>query len=181
MKKLIALSVFTLALTTCSSYSAQAQIATVETQTQSTAAQVIIGEMVNREQSMRAAMVQRKINTVVSKLKSRVGKTRYVFSGSSLSGWDCSGMVKWAYGELGVDLIHRASKQQNAGKATKSPKPGDIVVFKYKGHKSAYHVGIYLDKDTMIHAGNGPGDGTSIVSISKFAGTHTSVSYRNIM
>lgn len=181
MKKLTAISVFALALTTCSTGGAQAQIATVETQVKPTAAQVIIGEMVDRERSMKAAMIERKINKVVSQLKNRVGKTRYVFSGSSPAGWDCSGMVKWAYGELGIDLIHRASKQQNVGNATKSPKLGDIVVFKYKGHKSAYHVGIYLDEDTMIHAGNGPGDGTSIVSISKFAGNHTSVSYRNIM
>jgi cell wall-associated NlpC family hydrolase len=87
----------------------------------------------------------------------------------------------WAYEQLGVNLEHRASKQQFAGESTSDPKPGDIVVFTYKGSKSAYHVGIYLSPDKMIHAGGGKGQYTSIVSISKFAGNYSVVSYRRIL
>jgi cell wall-associated NlpC family hydrolase len=118
-----------------------------------------------------------KINKMVSKLKKHVGKTWYVFSGSSPSGWDCSGMTLWAYKQIGIPLEHRASKQQHSGVKVSSPKYGDIVVFKYKGSKSAYHVGIYIDENTMIHAGGGKGDRTSIDSISSFAGKHSKVSY----
>lgn len=122
-----------------------------------------------------------KLNNVIEALTDRVGKTRYVFSGSTPRGWDCSGLVVWAYSKLGVELEHSASKQQYAGEAVEEPKLGDIVVFKYKGRSSAYHVGIYLYPDTMIHSGGGPGDVTSIVSISKFAGEHSSVLYKRII
>lgn len=121
------------------------------------------------------------ITSVLNKLQSRVGRTYYVFSGSQPSGWDCSGLVRWAYGELGVDLEHRASKQQSAGKAVDSPMPGDIVVFTYDNRKSAYHTGIYLSEDKMIHAGGGKGDTTEVVSISKFAGKHSTVTFRRVL
>ena len=122
-----------------------------------------------------------KLNNVIEALTDRVGKTRYVFSGSTPRGWDCSGLVKWTYGELGVELEHSASKQQYAGEAVDKPKLGDIVVFKYNGRSSAYHVGIYLYPDTMIHSGGGPGESTSIVSISKFAGKHSKVIYKRVI
>ena len=122
-----------------------------------------------------------KLNNVISLLKGRVHKTWYVFSGDTPAGWDCSGLTMWAYEQLGVNLEHRASKQQFAGVSTSDPKPGDIVVFTYKGSKSAYHVGIYLSPDKMIHAGGGKGQYTAIVSISKFAGNYSVVSYRRIL
>lgn len=122
-----------------------------------------------------------KINKVIEALTERVGKTRYVFSGSTPKGWDCSGLTLWAYGELGVELEHSASKQQYAGTVVDKPKLGDLVIFKYNGRTSAYHVGIYLYPDTMIHAGGEAGDVTSIVSISKFAGKHSKVIYKRIL
>lgn len=118
-----------------------------------------------------------KIQSMVSKLKKHVGKTWYVFSGSTPSGWDCSGMTMWAYEQIGIPLEHRASKQQNSGTKVSQPKIGDIVVFKYKGYQSAYHVGIYIGVDKMIHAGGGKGDRTSVESISTFAGKYSKVSY----
>ena len=121
------------------------------------------------------------LNKIIEALTDRVGKTRYVFSGSTPKGWDCSGLVKWMYGELGVELEHSASKQQYAGEAVTQPKLGDIVVFKYNGRSSAYHVGIYLYPDTMIHSGGGPGEATSIVSISKFAGNHSQILYKRVL
>ena len=122
-----------------------------------------------------------RLNEVVQSVTDRVGKTRYVFSGSTPRGWDCSGLVLWMYGELGVTLEHRASKQQSAGKAVEHPKLGDIIVFKYNGRDSSYHVGIYLYPDTMVHAGGGRGDTTQIVSISKFAGKHSEVTFRRVI
>ena len=122
-----------------------------------------------------------KLNKVIEALTDRVGKTRYVFSGSTPKGWDCSGLVVWVYSQLGVELEHSASKQQYAGEAVDTPKLGDIVVFKYHGRSSAYHVGIYLYPDTMIHSGGGPGESTSIMSISTFAGKNSQVIYRRVL
>ena len=136
-----------------------------------------------QEEARQEALTQNtaRLNEAVQLVTERVGKTRYVFSGSTPRGWDCSGLVLWMYGELGVTLEHRASKQQSAGKAVEHPKLGDIIVFKYNGRDSSYHVGIYLYPDTMVHAGGGPGESTEIVSISAFAGKHSEVTYRRVI
>lgn len=120
------------------------------------------------------------IKSAVKKLSKHVGKTWYVFSGNTPAGWDCSGLTMWFYEQVGVELEHRASKQQKAGVATKDPKVGDLVVFKYKGYNSAYHVGIYIGDGKMIHAPK-KGHRTIVESVKQFAGKYTNVSYRHVV
>jgi hypothetical protein len=79
-------------------------------------------------------------------------KTPYVFSGSTPSGWDCSGMVVWAYSKVGVELPHSANKQAHLGKRVSEPQVGDIVVFAYSGSTSFYHSAIYLGDNKIINA-----------------------------
>ena len=129
------------------------------------------------------AIIDQKVSSLdymISKLQNTVGKTWYVFSGASPSGWDCSGLVMWSYQQLGIELEHRASKQANAGVAVNDPIPGDIVVFKYNGSKSAYHVGIYIGDGKMIHAPR-KNEVTRIESVSKFGGNYSTISYRRIL
>jgi len=108
-----------------------------------------------------------KIVKVVKALKNRVGKTPYVFAGSSPYGWDCSGMVRWAYEQLGKELPHSATKQAYEGKRVDTPKVGDIVAFGYKGYKSYYHSAIYIGNGKVVNANRGFG-GTHIQNISDF-------------
>ena len=89
---------------------------------------------------------------VIKYLKTRVGKTSYVFSGSSPRGWDCSGMVRWTYERFGLELPHSANKQGNIGTRVSKPKLGDIVVFAYKGYTSFYHSAIYIGNGKIINA-----------------------------
>lgn len=119
------------------------------------------------------------MNKMLTALKKREHKTWYVFSGATPAGWDCSGLVLWAYEQVGVTLPHRASEQMTYGTLTKTPQPGDIVGFTYKGSKSAYHVGIYLGEGMMIHAPR-PGTSTTIESIEKFA-NGSKISYTHIL
>jgi cell wall-associated NlpC family hydrolase len=121
-----------------------------------------------------------KVNDAIKSLKSHVGKTWYVFSGNTPAGWDCSGLTMWFYEQLNIELEHRASKQDNAGKNTNDPKPGDLVVFKYNGSNDAYHVGIYIGNGNMIHAPK-HGHLTRIESIDQFAGDYSKVSYRTFI
>ena len=120
------------------------------------------------------------INRAIKKLNKTVGKTWYVFSGATPQGWDCSGLTMWFYEQVGIQLEHRASKQQSAGVAVKTPKVGDIVVFSYKGYRSAYHVGIYIGNGKMIHAPK-HGHRTIVESVKQFAGKYSNVSYRRIV
>lgn len=86
-------------------------------------------------------------------LQKHVGKTWYVFSGSSPSGWDCSGLTRWFYEGIGVELDHSASKQaKNAGYYVQTPQVGDIVGFKHLNSKKYYHVGIYAGNNQVIHS-----------------------------
>jgi hypothetical protein len=102
----------------------------------------------------------------LSQLEKYIDKTWYVFSGSSPSGWDCSGMTKWFYEGLGVSLEHSASKQgKNAGQYVNTPRIGDIVAFKHLNSKKYYHVGIYAGNGQLIHAKK-PGTKTEKIYLS---------------
>lgn len=93
-----------------------------------------------------------KLKRVVNYLTTRVHKTAYVFSGSTISGWDCSGMVRYAYKRMNIDLPHSADKQAHIGFRVSKPRIGDIVVFAYNGSKSFYHSAIYVGNDLVVNA-----------------------------
>jgi peptidoglycan endopeptidase LytE len=106
------------------------------------------------------------LNETLVLVKKEIGRSWWVFSGSSPGAWDCSGLIRWTYAHLGVDLIHRATIQRGSGEIVTEPKIGDLVSFNYKGSKYASHIGIYVGPNQMIHAGGKPGDRTELHSIS---------------
>lgn len=108
-------------------------------------------------------MVEMKMQNRILELKEHVGNTWYVFSGSTPSGWDCSGLVMWFYSDFGVELQHSATTQMHSGQITTEPVPGDIISFSRNGER-AYHNGIYLGDGMYIHAPS-RGRATAISSI----------------
>jgi len=113
----------------------------------------------------KADLNRKKIAAVVKRLEKRIGKTRYVFSGSTPAGWDCSGLTRWAYGELGIEIPHSATKQFGVGEVVKTPQIGDIVLFGYKGSKSYYHAALYVGSGNVIHAGFRRGTVTEKIAV----------------
>jgi cell wall-associated NlpC family hydrolase len=93
-----------------------------------------------------------KMAEVIERLRTTEGSTPYVFSGSSPSGWDCSGLVRWTYQQMGIELYHRASVQYRSGTIVNDPLPGDIVAYVYSGSRSTGHVGIYIGNGKVIHS-----------------------------
>ena len=76
--------------------------------------------------------------------------TPYRWGGESpSSGFDCSGLVRWAYGRVGVDLPHNSYALYSEGRRVSSSgmRPGDILFFEGLGH-----VGLYLGRGRMVHA-----------------------------
>jgi len=73
----------------------------------------------------------------------------YRWGGSSPSGFDCSGLVRYVYAQVGVDLPHNAAKQYELGApvAREDLQPGDIVFFDRLRHN-----GIYIGDGRFIHA-----------------------------
>jgi cell wall-associated NlpC family hydrolase len=74
----------------------------------------------------------------------------YSWGGASpASGFDCSGLVYWAYGRLGVELPHSSYALFDVGRRVRRSqmKPGDLLFFSGLGH-----MGMYLGRGRMVHA-----------------------------
>lgn len=74
----------------------------------------------------------------------------YVYGDQGPNAFDCSGLVTYVYGLLGIRLPHNAAEQQrspNVHQVT-SPQPGDLVFY----GRPATHVAIYVGNGQMIAA-----------------------------
>ena len=83
--------------------------------------------------------------------------TRYVMGGTSRSGFDCSGFVRYILGNAGgVSLPRTAADQYWHGQpvAPQAMQPGDLVFFKNTYKRGISHVGIYAGGGKFIHAAN---------------------------
>ena len=62
---------------------------------------------------------------------------------------DCSGLVRWAYLRVGVELPHNSYALYGQGRRVSESKlvPGDILFFEGLGH-----VGLYIGRGRMVHA-----------------------------
>ena len=81
----------------------------------------------------------------------------YSWGGASPGvGFDCSGLVRYVYGKVGIDLPHHAASQYGRGRRVSrgSLRAGDLVFFSGLGH-----VGIYAGGGKFIHA---PRRGTTV-------------------
>ena len=85
---------------------------------------------------------------VVEIARKQVG-TPYRFGGTSPSGFDCSGLVRYVYAQVGVSLPHNAAKQYRYGSPVSRDRlePGDPVFF-----DRLRHSGIYIGGGHFIHA-----------------------------
>lgn len=79
----------------------------------------------------------------------------YRWGGSSENGYDCSGLIQWAYGEHGVLLPRTSRGQARMGlqieREVEVLRPGDILGFASDGG-GVSHVGMYLGSGDFIHS-----------------------------
>lgn len=83
--------------------------------------------------------------------------TPYVYGGNSISGIDCSGLVRNCFAAKGMPLPRRASEQARVGEPVPlaEMQPGDRIYFSVG--KESDHTGIYLGNGYFIHAGRSRG------------------------
>lgn len=84
--------------------------------------------------------------TVVSWAMSQRGKP-YIWGGEGPAGYDCSGLTKMAYKQIGISLPHSSSGQRGYGTSVSlsALQPGDLVF-------APGHVAIYIGNGTVVHA-----------------------------
>ena len=96
------------------------------------------------------------LGTRAVQIASHLTGTPYSWGGESpSSGFDCSGLVRYVYGRLGIDLPHHAASQWSLGRPVHGRlRAGDLFFFSGLGHG-----GIYAGHGKFIHS---PRSGESV-------------------
>jgi cell wall-associated NlpC family hydrolase len=108
--------------------------------------------------------------SVVALAEAQIG-TPYFWGGASPGGFDCSGLVQWVYGQVGVSLPRTAQAQFDLATPIDRSQlqPGDLLFYAqtYPSSDWITHVGIYVGNGQMINA---PTDGDVVRTMPAFDG-----------
>jgi cell wall-associated NlpC family hydrolase len=85
----------------------------------------------------------------------------YAYAGVTLDGFDCSGLVYWAYQQSGVVLPRGSVAQWDATTriTAEELQPGDVIFF----GADLFHVGLYAGNGYMLHS---PREGLTVEIVS---------------
>jgi cell wall-associated NlpC family hydrolase len=82
--------------------------------------------------------------------------TPYEWGGSDANGFDCSGLIRYAYGKFGIALPRTSAGQIRSGRPVAPDpgllRPGDILGFSGERSGATDHVGLYVGSDEFIHS-----------------------------
>lgn len=126
---------------------------TTATQTSTKTSETTTTQTTSKETTT-TSQTSSKGSQIVALAKKYVG-CKYVYGGSSPSGFDCSGFTMYLYKQFGVSLPHSATAQSKKGTKVEKAnlQPGDIVFFKnYRTNTGIGHCGIYIGNNQFIHA-----------------------------
>ncbi len=118
------------------------------------------GPAITGSESIKAPVKTDSLRTkIIASARKYIG-VGYRYSQSNENGFDCSGYVRFVYGNFGFDLPRSSSDQFKQSRRVREHEalPGDLVFFNIHG-KSISHVGIYLGNNEFIHS---PSKGKSV-------------------
>lgn len=96
-------------------------------------------------------------DSVVATAAAAMG-TAYRLGGTTSSGFDCSGLIQYAYARHGIALPRTSGEQARAGERVgrrlEALRPGDILTFSNSGGPVT-HVGLYVGEGRFIHSATG--------------------------
>jgi cell wall-associated NlpC family hydrolase len=127
---------------------AQRQIAAARALQQQQLAETAVGASASTPEGATVVPSSGYASQVVSIAMSYLG-VPYVWGGASPSGFDCSGLVMYAFAQVGMALPHSSYAMANMGSAVPYDQlqPGDLVFFDGNGH-----VGMYIGGGEYVNA-----------------------------
>jgi cell wall-associated NlpC family hydrolase len=89
---------------------------------------------------------------VLQVAQSRIGSP-YKYGGAGPDAFDCSGLVTYAYRQIGIAVPRTAAQQFAAATPVQRNdlRPGDLVFFRLES-RGVSHVGIYAGDSRFVHA-----------------------------
>lgn len=82
----------------------------------------------------------------------------YKWGGTAENGFDCSGLIQYAYGQYGIRLPRTSRDQAQSGfevpPVVEALAPGDILLFSERPGGGVTHVGMYVGEQKFIHSSN---------------------------
>lgn len=118
---------------------------------------VVIADKKQTLAQLHKARVQKAQKTAMNKLMGQLGKP-YRWGGTSpITGFDCSGLVYYAYKDLVNFRIPRTANEmyhlEDAASVKRSElESGDLVFFRIQGRGTADHVGVYVGNGKFIQS-----------------------------
>ncbi len=99
-----------------------------------------------------------KASAIIATGKQYIG-VKYVYGGTTPSGFDCSGFTKYVFGKNGVSLPRVSRDQYKVGNSVSlsNLKPGDLVFFSFAKNGVVDHVGISVGNGQFINASSSKG------------------------
>ena len=94
-------------------------------------------------------------SSAISTAKKYIGG-RYVFGGTSPSGFDCSGFTQYVFNQSGISIPRTTTGQASVGSSVSKSQlqPGDLLVFSGTYKAGPSHVGVYIGDGNFVHAAN---------------------------
>jgi cell wall-associated NlpC family hydrolase len=114
------------------------------------------------EEAIRLATAARKSNAPAAEIVATaltVMGTPYKWGGTDTLGFDCSGLIRYAYAQHGITLprmsVDQARTGREVGRALDQLMPGDVLTFSDQPGGAVTHVGLYVGDGQFIHSARG--------------------------
>ena len=112
----------------------------------------------NKTTTAKPASQPTKASAIISTGKQYIG-VKYLYGGTTPSGFDCSGFVQYVFAKHGVNLPRVSRDQYKLGTSVSfnNLQPGDLVFFSLAKNGVVDHEGIYVGNGQFINAASSKG------------------------